>query len=103
MSIYQQIQRQVDAHDVMLYIKGTPEAPEESFSGQVVAIFKELQVDFGTANVLESPELRQAIKDFSNWPTLPQIYIHGKFVGGSDAIVDMHKAGELRRLLASKP
>ncbi|EQC39024.1 glutaredoxin [Saprolegnia diclina VS20] len=103
MSVYQRIQREIDTHTVMLYIKGTREAPEAGFSSQVVAVFRTLDVDFGVANLLECAELRQAIKDFSNWPTIPQIFIRGKFLGGSDTLLEMYKSGELERILGLSP
>jgi len=84
----------------MLYMKGTAMFPQCGFSARVVQILSHLNVPFKTANVLEDPELRDGIKAFSNWPTVPQLYVKGEFVGGCDIITEMYQAGELNTLLA---
>ena len=82
--------------DVVLFMKGTPTFPQCGFSGQVVQIMDYLGVPYQGVNVLESAELRQGIKDYSNWPTIPQLYVKGEFVGGCDIIREMFQAGELQ-------
>ena len=93
------IEKQVKASPVVLFMKGSADFPQCGFSGQVVQILNYLELEFETANVLESEELRQGIKDYSNWPTIPQLYINGEFVGGADIIREMFQAGELQDLL----
>ena len=83
----------------MLYMKGTPEAPQCGFSQTVVNILKHLEVDFASSDVLQDPDIRQGIKDFSDWPTIPQLYVDGEFVGGCDIAVEMFQSGELQTLL----
>ncbi|MBV1834096.1 Grx4 family monothiol glutaredoxin [Novacetimonas pomaceti] len=101
-TITQQIQSQIDANPVMLYMKGDATFPQCGFSARVVQILKHLNVPFKTANVLEDPALRQGIKDFSNWPTVPQLYVKGEFIGGCDIVTEMYQSGELEKLLAEK-
>lgn len=96
------IDAQVKASDVVLFMKGTPTFPQCGFSGQVVQILDYLGVAYSGVNVLESDELRQGIKDYSNWPTVPQLYVKGEFVGGADIIREMFQAGELQQLLKDK-
>src|SRR5690554_5066572 len=90
------IDEKVKSNDVMLFMKGTPDFPQCGFSGQVVQILNYLGVDYDSANVLENDELRQGIKDYSNWPTIPQLYVKGEFVGGCDIVREMFQAGELQ-------
>ena len=97
--IHSQIKAQVDANPVMLFMKGTPQFPQCGFSSVVVQILDHLGVDYETANVLESDELRQGIKTFSDWPTIPQLYVKGEFVGGCDIIRERFEQGELREFL----
>ncbi len=89
------IQADVDANKILIYMKGTPDMPQCGFSAATVDVFNRLDVPYETRDVLQDPELRQGIKEFSNWPTIPQIYIGGKFVGGSDIVLEMHERGEL--------
>lgn len=96
------IKTQIDATPVMVYMKGTPQFPQCGFSSVVIQILDHLGVDYGTANVLDSDELRQGIKDFSDWPTVPQLYVKGEFVGGCDIIREMFESGELRPFLEGK-
>ena len=98
MSIEQFIDNEVKANDVVLFMKGTPQFPMCGFSGQVVQILDYLGVPFKGLNVLESDELRQGIKAFSNWPTIPQLYVKGEFVGGCDIIREMFQANELQQV-----
>ena len=90
------IGNEVKNHDVVVFMKGTPGFPQCGFSGQVVQILDYLGVDYHGVNVLTSDELRQGIKEYSNWPTIPQLYIKGEFVGGCDIIREMFQAGELQ-------
>jgi monothiol glutaredoxin len=96
------IDNQVKSNDVVLFMKGTPTFPQCGFSGQVVQILDYLGVTYSGINVLESDELRQGIKTFSDWPTIPQLYVKGEFVGGADIVREMFQAGELQTLLAEK-
>ena len=93
------IAEQVKSSPVMLFMKGTPDFPQCGFSSQVVQILHYLGLEFSSANVLESEELRQGIKTFSNWPTIPQLYVKGEFVGGADIVREMFQAGELQEML----
>ena len=96
------IEREIADNPVMLYMKGTAMFPQCGFSARVVQILTHLGVKFGTANVLEDANLREGIKQFSNWPTVPQLYVKGEFVGGCDIITEMFQAGELEQLMAEK-
>jgi monothiol glutaredoxin len=93
------IQDTVEQNRVVLFMKGTKNFPQCGFSQRAVAILKECGAEFKDVNVLSDPEIRQGIKDYSNWPTIPQIYIDGKFVGGSDILSEMFQSGELKKLL----
>jgi len=99
MSIQQFIDNEVKSNDVVLFMKGTPQFPMCGFSGQVVQILDYLGVPYKGLNVLENEELRNGIKQFSNWPTIPQLYVKGEFVGGCDIIREMFQASELQQLL----
>lgn len=96
------IDHEVKANDVLLFMKGTPTFPQCGFSGQVVQILDYLGVDYKGVNVLESMEVREGIKEYSNWPTIPQLYIKGEFVGGCDIIREMFQGGELQAHLKDK-
>lgn len=93
------IDNKVKNNDVFLFMKGSPDFPQCGFSGQVVQILSYLGVDYDSANVLADPELRDGIKAYSNWPTIPQLYIKGEFVGGADIVREMFQAGELQTQL----
>ncbi|MEO8401299.1 MAG: Grx4 family monothiol glutaredoxin [Gammaproteobacteria bacterium] len=100
MSMQEQIKKQIEENPVVLYMKGTAQFPQCGFSSRAVSILKSCGVlQFATVNVLEEPEIRQAIKEFSNWPTIPQLYINGEFIGGSDIMSEMYESGELQALL----
>ncbi len=99
---FDRIKDDVAANPVMLYMKGTAMFPQCGFSARVVQILSHLGVSFQTANVLEDAELREGIKHFSNWPTIPQLYVNGEFVGGCDILTEMYQSGELETLLAEK-
>ncbi|MGB3390566.1 MAG: Grx4 family monothiol glutaredoxin [Pseudaminobacter sp.] len=96
------IGNEVKNNDVVLFMKGTPGFPQCGFSGQVVQILDYIGVDYKGIDVLTSSELRQGIKDYSNWPTIPQLYVKGEFVGGCDIIREMFQAGELQSLFEGK-
>jgi len=102
MSIEQFIDNEVKGNDVVLFMKGTPQFPMCGFSGQIVQILDYLGVPYKGLNVLENDDLRGGIKNYSNWPTIPQLYVKGEFVGGCDIIREMHATGELQQLMQSK-
>ena len=102
MAIEQFIDNEVKSNDVVLFMKGTPQFPQCGFSGQVVQILDYLGVPYKGLNVLESDDLRNGIKTFSNWPTIPQLYVKGEFVGGCDIVREMFQAGELQGLMKEK-
>ena len=99
---HQVIDNEVKSNDVVLFMKGTPQFPMCGFSGQVVQILDYIGVDYKGVDVLTSNDLRQGIKEYSNWPTIPQLYVKGEFVGGCDIIREMFQAGELQTLLTEK-
>ena len=100
--INQVIDTEVKSNDVVLFMKGTPQFPMCGFSGQVVQILGYLGVPYKGVNVLEDQEIREGIKSYSNWPTIPQLYVKGEFVGGCDITREMFQAGELQQFLAEK-
>ena len=97
--INEKIKDIINKNNVVLFMKGTPEMPQCGFSMTVSNILKELKVKFNGVNVLADPEIRQGIKDFSNWPTVPQLYVKGEFIGGCDIAKEMYEKGELQKLL----
>lgn len=100
MSVTEQIQQTITDNEVVLFMKGTPDFPQCGFSGKAVHMLRQCGChDFASVNVLEDPDVRQGIKDFSNWPTVPQLYIKGEFIGGCDIMVEMFEKGELQELL----
>ena len=102
MDVQQRIKQQVESHPVVLFMKGTPQFPQCGFSASVVEVLKACAVkDLHTVNVLEDAEIRQGIKDFANWPTIPQLYVKGQFVGGADIVREMYQSGELQKLLTA--
>ncbi len=96
------IQKEITDNPVMLYMKGTAMFPQCGFSARVVQILTHMGVPFATANVLEDPDLREGVKQFSNWPTIPQLYVKGEFVGGCDIVTEMYQSGELETMLTEK-
>ncbi len=92
----------IESKSIVLFMKGTPDAPQCGFSMAVSNILKHLKVSFEGVNVLESNEIRQGIKDYTDWPTIPQLYVKGEFVGGCDIVKEMFEKGELKKLLESK-
>lgn len=100
MSIQDVIKDQVSKNRVVLYMKGTPDFPQCGFSANAIGILRACGVEQPfTVNVLENAEIRQAIKDYANWPTIPQLYINGEFVGGCDIMIEMYQSGELQKVL----
>lgn len=102
-SLHAELDALMSAHPVVLFMKGTRQAPQCGFSAAVVNILERVAADFTTVDVLARPELREAIKDYSAWPTLPQLYVHGKFIGGCDIVRDLAASGELLALLGRTP
>ena len=90
------IEDKIKTNDVFLFMKGSPDFPQCGFSNQIIQILNYLGVEYGSANVLESPELREGIKAYTNWPTIPQLYVKGEFIGGADIVREMFQAGELQ-------
>ena len=100
--VQQLIKDQITKHPVVLYMKGTPQFPQCGFSAMAIQILSASGVkELFTVNVLENPEIRQGIKTFANWPTIPQLYVGGEFVGGSDIMREMYESGELQKILES--
>ena len=101
-TVNDRIQGDISQNKVMLYMKGTPMFPQCGFSARVIQILTHMGVPFQSANVLEDMELREGIKEFSQWPTIPQLYVDGEFVGGCDIVTEMFQSGELETLLEEK-
>ena len=102
MDIKEKLKKIIDDNEVCLFMKGVPEAPQCGFSMAVSNILKHLNVNFKGINVLEDEKIRQGIKEYSDWPTIPQLYIKGEFVGGCDIVKEMFERGELKELLKNK-
>ena len=102
MDIKEKINSLIKENEVCLFMKGTPDTPQCGFSMAVSNILKHLKVDFKGINVLEDENLRQGIKEFSDWPTIPQLYVRGEFIGGCDIVKEMFEKGELKKLLEEK-
>jgi monothiol glutaredoxin len=100
MTAVDRIKTQLAASPVVLYMKGTPDFPQCGFSAQTVGALRACQAKFAHINIFEDPEVREALKTFSNWPTFPQLYVNGELVGGCDIALQMYKSGELKQLLA---
>ncbi len=96
------IREQINSNDIVLFMKGTSEVPQCGFSATVVAILRKLELTFKDVDVLSSPTLRQAIKEFSDWPTIPQLYIKGEFIGGCDIVRELYESKELEALVKAK-
>ncbi len=99
MDVVERIKDQLGSHAVVLYMKGTPDFPQCGFSSQTVQAVKECGVQFMYINIFEDQEVREALKEYSNWPTYPQLYVKGELVGGCDIIMDLHSKGELQGML----
>ncbi|MEZ4321971.1 MAG: Grx4 family monothiol glutaredoxin [Myxococcota bacterium] len=101
MSAQDRIKKMVEENKVFLFMKGTPDFPQCGFSMRAAAIVKALDVPYGSFDVLSDPEIRNGVKDFAQWPTIPQLYINGEFIGGSDIVMELWENGELEKLVAS--
>ena len=101
-SVKEKIENLINESEVMLFMKGTPEMPQCGFSAAVVGVLNHLGVNYKTSNVLQDEEIREGIKEYSDWPTIPQLYVKNEFVGGCDIVKDMFESGELAKLLESK-
>lgn len=97
--IQEQIKQTIESDNVVLFMKGTPDFPQCGFSGRAIQLLRACGTEFSTVNVLADDDIRQGIKQHSNWPTIPQLYIKGEFVGGSDIILEMYEKGELQQML----
>lgn len=95
----QRIQETIEKHRVMLFMKGNPQMPQCGFSAAVVGVLKEIGAPYGSHNILADPELREGLKEYSSWPTYPQLYVDGKLIGGADIVRDLHDRGELAKLV----
>ena len=93
------IEEQLKSHDVLLYMKGSPDFPQCGFSGQAVAALNSIGKPYSFVNIFEDPDVREGLKEYSNWPTFPQLYVKGELIGGSDIMMEMYNSGELKKLL----
>lgn len=100
MNVQDKIRKQVEENDIVLYMKGTPQFPQCGFSGRATQLLKSCGAKFASVDVLADPEIREGVKQFSSWPTVPQLYIKGQFIGGSDIMAELHQKGELQKLVA---
>ena len=100
--VFDRIQQEIDGSDVVLFMKGTPVFPQCGFSAVVVQVLTHMGVKFKGVDILQDPELREGVKEFSNWPTIPQLYVKGEFVGGCDIVREMFEAGELQSMMGQK-
>lgn len=101
-SIKTRIETLLNKHPIFLFMKGSPSFPQCGFSARAVAILRELGAEFGSANILEDEELRQGIKEYGQWPTIPQLYVNKELIGGSDIMMEMYQSGELQDLINKK-
>ena len=102
MEIKTKIQNLIDENDVCLFMKGTPDSPQCGFSMAVSNILKHLKINFKGVDVLQDQNIRQGIKEFSDWPTIPQLYVRGEFIGGCDIVKEMYENGELKKIFQDK-
>jgi monothiol glutaredoxin len=100
--IQDQIKQTVESNDIVLFMKGSPQFPQCGFSGRAVQILQACGAEFAAVDVLSDPEVREGIKQYSNWPTIPQLYVKGEFVGGSDILMEMYESGELKQALSGE-
>lgn len=101
MSVLSRIEEYVNGHDIVLFMKGSATFPQCGFSGKVVNVLNKLGVDYFVVDVLQDQEIREGIKAYSNWPTIPQLYIKGEFVGGCDIILDLYESGDLTKMMST--
>ena len=99
MDINARIKEQLESHDVLLYMKGTPDFPQCGFSGQTIAALNAIGKPYSFVNIFEDQEVREGLKEYSNWPTFPQLYVKGELIGGCDIVMEMYNSGELKTLL----
>lgn len=99
MDVNARIKEQLESHDVLLYMKGTPDFPQCGFSGQTIAALNAIGKPYSTVNIFEDQEIREGLKEYSNWPTFPQLYVKGELIGGCDIVIEMYHSGELKTLL----
>ena len=99
MSVLARIEEHINGHDIVLFMKGNATFPQCGFSGKVVNVLKNLGVEYFVVDVLQDQEIREGIKSYSNWPTIPQLYIKGNFVGGCDIILDLYESGDLAKMI----
>jgi monothiol glutaredoxin len=97
--VKERIEEQLSSNDVLLYMKGTPDFPQCGFSGQTVAALNAVGKPYAFVNIFEDPEIREGLKEYSNWPTFPQLYVKGELIGGCDIVIEMYHSGELQKLL----
>ncbi|HEY7887667.1 MAG TPA: Grx4 family monothiol glutaredoxin [Steroidobacteraceae bacterium] len=100
MDVVERIKAELGSSPVVLFMKGTPDFPQCGFSAQTVAALRALRADFKSVNIFEEPEMREALKHYSNWPTYPQLYVKGELIGGCDIALEMYQSGELQKLLS---
>ncbi|WP_371397912.1 Grx4 family monothiol glutaredoxin [Fretibacter rubidus] len=101
-AVFDRIKKVTSENDIVLFMKGTPTFPQCGFSSTVVQILDYIGADYGAVNVLDDPEIRQGIKDYNNWPTIPQVFVKGEFIGGCDIVKEMFESGELRDHMVEK-
>lgn len=99
MDVNARIKEQLESHDVLLYMKGTPDFPQCGFSGQTIAALNAIGKPYSFVNIFEDQEVREGLKEYSNWPTFPQLYVKGELIGGCDIVMEMYHSGELKTLL----
>lgn len=102
MNVIEKIEEQLSSHPVVLYMKGTPDFPQCGFSSRVVQLLGACEAEYRAINIFEEPELREALKTYSNWPTYPQLYVNGELIGGCDIVMSLYESGELKTLLSDK-
>jgi monothiol glutaredoxin len=102
MDVNERIKKQLSEFPVVLYMKGTPDFPQCGFSARTVGALRSIGAKFAFVNILEDPELREGLKEYSNWPTFPQLYVSGELIGGCDITLEMYRSGELQQLLAEQ-
>ena len=102
MDVKSRIEEQLKSHDILLYMKGTPDFPQCGFSGQTIAALNSIGQPYAFVNIFEDQEVREGLKEYSNWPTFPQLYVKGELIGGCDIVMEMFHSGELKELLESE-
>ena len=102
MDVKTRIEEQLKSHDILLYMKGTPDFPQCGFSGQTIAALNSIGQPYAFVNIFEDQEVREGLKEYSNWPTFPQLYVKGELIGGCDIVMEMFHSGELKELLESE-